>query len=962
MVSQRNEKSKNKRIAIVGTFDVENYGDLLFPIIAEKKLREQGWDLTIVTPTGNEVSYSDCKKGISIEEWAKNINDYHALIIGGGNLIHWNDWGKDIDGYNEDTYRNIWINTSEIAKRNSIPVLWNAPGAMNPRDRKKYIERAIHSIKSCEYISLRDGYSARVIKEWTGKDAYVVPDTANEIENLWSKKELEQEYEKIKNNIRTNEGQILISVHCKRRSIQEMGEDKFTALLKRKLEETNSKALLLALGRCHDDHIVNQQIKEKIPDNSIDLSELTSLKQIATIIACSKAYIGSSLHGEITACNYGTPSRLVANNGLHKYEGQTIFLNNNVNIVNNWEEAIESIPWLLQSKTPEANPNMKKILEQHWKKIIDIIEEGSMHLNKRDRDSNVEIEKKTEHKEQIDPTGDANVEYRIRIDQLLNENRLDEAMEETEIELKKDKDSSKANMSKLKILIRQNKLELALIESKKILKRLNKNPWICKLRFECLNEAGRPEEAFNEFEEYYDNGRWESKELYAVIREVMRKRSVDDQYKLLKDLNQKHENVWTFEIALAMRAYQAHDHEFAFELFEKARKKEKLPDFAIRVLRKIEYVEAMSIEREAVEAKEKLKARKEELTFTDECRLSRFNAMEGNFKQAITRIKSAIMRRPGEMQGLYIANRIFMSKKDESEILTMAVEHEKNNTTQPSWTLQLALFSLKMGKVEYAKNKLKSLLNVDSEKGSAREIIEMIDYISHEDIEDRILEGNQNISINKCEDAKATLIVFGNFLGAAGYLPFYLSKRLLQGRQINTIYLRDPYSLNYRKGIPGYGKNIEDFIEAIGKVCNTLEATKLITLGVSASAYVGLKFAIKHQATHHFSLAGLYKPDSIRIGGQKRIKRQHKGLFGEPIEYEEVYEQVVSKSSPKVVHFIGDSFRPDIERAESLKSPNCNVVKIENVASHNVIMRAVTSGLLMRELDRALETNEINYE
>ena len=72
----------------MGTCDVENYGDLLFPIIAEKKLREQVWDLTTVTPTGNNVSYSDCKKGISIEEWAKNINDYHALIIGGGNLIH----------------------------------------------------------------------------------------------------------------------------------------------------------------------------------------------------------------------------------------------------------------------------------------------------------------------------------------------------------------------------------------------------------------------------------------------------------------------------------------------------------------------------------------------------------------------------------------------------------------------------------------------------------------------------------------------------------------------------------------------------------------------------------------------------------------------------------------------------------------------------------------------------------
>ena len=949
--------SKNRKIAIAGTFDVENYGDLLFPIIAKNKLESYGWELTLIAPTGNDVAYSDCQKPISIEEWIENINDYHALIIGGGNIIHWNDWGKNTKGYNEDTYGKLWINTSELAERNNIPVLWNAPGALNSKGRK-YMNRAIQCIQNCKYISVRDSDSRKIIKAWTSKEICVVPDTANEIKNIWSKKELQKEYEGIMKSIQVETNQLLIAVHCKERSIKEMGEDKFTALLKQKLEDTNIKALLLALGRCHEDHIINERIREAMPNNCINLSNLTSLKQIASIIACSKAYIGSSLHGEITACSYETPSRLVANKGLHKHEGQKIFLNNGDNIINSWEEAIESIPWLLKSKAPQVNPNMDKKLEQHWKKMTAIIEGDDTYTNNGKRESNEEIGKnKPSCKEQIDQTNN-NIEYGIRIDELLSENRLEDAMRETVSELKKNKGSKKANLSKLKILIKQGKIEMALVESERMLQGLDKNPWICKLRFECLNEAGRSEEAFIEFKEYYRTGKWNSREVYALIREIMRKRRLDDQYRLLRELNQKYENVWTFETALAMRAYQTHDHVVALELLEKASKKKKLPDFAERVLKKIEYAEAMTVENGAKEIKEKLVLKKEELTFTDECRLARFEAMEGNFREAITRLKRAIMRQPGEMQGLYIANRLFMSRKDEEEILTIVDNYEKHNKAQASWTMQLALFSLKMGRVSYARDKLISLLDVESEKKSAKEIIDMIDYIGHEEIEDRIPEGELNININERKNTKSTLVVFGNFLGAAGYLPFYLLKRLLRSRQINVIYLRDPHSLNYRKGIPGYGKNTEEFIKKIGNICNTLGTRNLMTLGVSASAYVGLKFGIENQATHNFSMAGLYKPDTISIEGQQRIRSQHRGLFGEVEEYEKVNNQLITQTCPKIIHFIGDGFRPDIERAKSLKSPNLRVVKIENVTSHNVIMRAVTTGLLMQELDRAIESNK----
>ena len=41
------------RVAVIGTFDVENFGDLLFPIIAERELAEriEGCEVVVLVPS-----------------------------------------------------------------------------------------------------------------------------------------------------------------------------------------------------------------------------------------------------------------------------------------------------------------------------------------------------------------------------------------------------------------------------------------------------------------------------------------------------------------------------------------------------------------------------------------------------------------------------------------------------------------------------------------------------------------------------------------------------------------------------------------------------------------------------------------------------------------------------------------------------------------------------------------------
>jgi len=84
------EKVKEKEAGVVlqyGTFDVGNYGDLLFPIVARFELEKRNIGTIPVSPTHRSTSYQDAIKPISIVE-AKSHEECKAIIIGGGNIIH----------------------------------------------------------------------------------------------------------------------------------------------------------------------------------------------------------------------------------------------------------------------------------------------------------------------------------------------------------------------------------------------------------------------------------------------------------------------------------------------------------------------------------------------------------------------------------------------------------------------------------------------------------------------------------------------------------------------------------------------------------------------------------------------------------------------------------------------------------------------------------------------------------
>ena len=72
-------------VGIVGTFDVQNFGDLLFPIIAEHELRKRFGDVVVHPFSYHAKTAPDWPYDVaSVADLPERIADLDALLIDAG--------------------------------------------------------------------------------------------------------------------------------------------------------------------------------------------------------------------------------------------------------------------------------------------------------------------------------------------------------------------------------------------------------------------------------------------------------------------------------------------------------------------------------------------------------------------------------------------------------------------------------------------------------------------------------------------------------------------------------------------------------------------------------------------------------------------------------------------------------------------------------------------------------------
>lgn len=295
-------------IAICGTFNVDNYGDVMFPEVFKRAMKNRGLDfeLFLISP-GETTDYTLCPeaKVYSVSE-LENIhrsNPIDAIIIGGGALIHYSKIPvqlPDSDAVTEYNIYDSWYTPIEFAVRNNIKVLFNLPQVPYdfPSELKDITRRSFECV---EYISLRDDVSAKKLAdvfEGNCPEIAVYPDSVCCIQNVISKNELLN----LKNSLLPfNDKYVVLHFNAQK----QQSEDKKLLEIISKLKSIGYKVVLLPLGYTHNDDGVLNEFNKKYDDIAYIIDKKLNIFEMAAVLSDCSIYIGSSFHGAITTISYG---------------------------------------------------------------------------------------------------------------------------------------------------------------------------------------------------------------------------------------------------------------------------------------------------------------------------------------------------------------------------------------------------------------------------------------------------------------------------------------------------------------------------------------------------------------------------------------------------------------------------------------------------------------------------------
>src|SRR5258706_6026210 len=168
-------------IGICGTFDVANYGDLLFPLIAESELTERLGAVTLHRFSYYARNPPDWPYEVtSVAALPRVIHRLDGMLIGGGHLIRFDK--QVAAGYGAPTPEihhptGYLLTPALIALQHDVPLVWNAPGVLCdvPAWANPLMETAL---RISRYVSVRDEPSRAALEPLTSSTIAVVPDTA----------------------------------------------------------------------------------------------------------------------------------------------------------------------------------------------------------------------------------------------------------------------------------------------------------------------------------------------------------------------------------------------------------------------------------------------------------------------------------------------------------------------------------------------------------------------------------------------------------------------------------------------------------------------------------------------------------------------------------------------------------------------------------------------------------------
>lgn len=341
-------------ISQLGTFDVENYGDLLYPLLLRHMLESRDARLSVrhYSPLpGDAPQQAGFATHPARSLFAPGPPEQQQplrLVVGGGDILR-TDWGLvarhygrasrasfgglrrsigtaglpgyllrerlprlEAGGFYARRFRARWMNypavgpflidPDDLPRGGAVCYLsCGVPHDFAPAER----DEVTRTVERARFVYLRDEQSAEKLRRaGVRRELRVAPDLAVILSDQFEHATEARKGRDILSRIGVGAERPVLCFQSKPHP--GFGEDEIVAQLKLYRERTGAEVVLLPLGYCHGDHEFLQSLSAK-SGGAFKYAAAPSVFDIISIIAASDAFVGTSLHGNVTAFSYGIP-------------------------------------------------------------------------------------------------------------------------------------------------------------------------------------------------------------------------------------------------------------------------------------------------------------------------------------------------------------------------------------------------------------------------------------------------------------------------------------------------------------------------------------------------------------------------------------------------------------------------------------------------------------------------------
>ncbi len=302
-------------VGMAGTFDVENYGDLLFPMIAQATLARR-------VPRLRVSSFSvNCRDAVSwpfpvhaTDELPEAMSGLSAMLIGGGQIVRFDKAYPVPVAPHVAVPIAYWLLPAVLAATAGKPVIWNAVGAWTGSPAAPWYETVVRTVFSASrFVGVRDvasqEYLARMAPE---ADIRFLPDTAFSLSRVWPLERESDDYVVWRQSLGIVDPFVVIQAGSEMATYRPLLESILSWM-------PGTVAVVLPICWCHGDRA------EGFPPlrgTVIRSPAWLPPRLVCEILGRAELVVASSLHACITGLSYGVPvaRAMAANASDRKFE------------------------------------------------------------------------------------------------------------------------------------------------------------------------------------------------------------------------------------------------------------------------------------------------------------------------------------------------------------------------------------------------------------------------------------------------------------------------------------------------------------------------------------------------------------------------------------------------------------------------------------------------------------------